>query len=369
MQVTARLAFPALLLFAVLPTLQSAPSWKMQYFYDQPGANFDISDMACPSAQRCIAAGVITDRKEHEQGAVVVTGDGGVHWSLYEVKEHPLSLFFLNDSLGWMVTDHGLWSTQESGRSWTKIDNRKGILLAHFLDANHGFISGLSSLFEQTADGGKTWTPVPEANISQFKPRAVSYDAMTFTGSHGIVVGEVDPDAPLRKENDPSIPAAHSETGRAIIRETLDSGKTWNTGVLGLEADLGRLRITKQGAVLALAVYQDPKSPLASAVFETGFGKGNTHMIFGERDRTAVDVTVLDDGTGILAAIEPPGNSPQVPIPGKLKMFESSNLKVWQEMDVDYRAEAQAAVIAVADPGHVWVATDTGAILRLVNDR
>jgi hypothetical protein len=339
----------------------------MQYLYDQAGSNFDIRDLACPSAQRCIAAGVVTDRKEHDQGEVVVTSDGGAHWSLYEVKEVPISVFFLNDTLGWMVTDHGLWSTEEGGRSWTKIENRKGILLAHFLDANHGFIGGMSSLFDETKDGGKTWTPVPDANNSEFNPRAVSYDAMAFIGSHGIVVGEVDPDAPLRKSRDQSIPTAHSPTGRAIVRETLDNGKTWQTGVLALDADLGRLRITKQGEALALAVYQDPKSPLASAVFETTFGKGDTHMIFGERDRTAVDVAVLDDGSAILAAVEPPGNSPQVPIPGKLKMFESANFKLWQEMDVDYRAVAQSAVIAVADSSHIWVATDTGAILRLVN--
>jgi hypothetical protein len=42
-------------------------------------------------------------------------------------------------------------------------------------------------------------------------------------------------------------------------------------------------------------------------------------------------------------------------------------LKVWREMDVDYRAIAQRAIIAAPDPRHMWVATDTGAILKLVN--
>jgi len=39
---------------------------------------------------------------------------------------------------------------------------------------------------------------------------------------------------------------------------------------------------------------------------------------------------------------------------------------VWREMDVDYRAVAQAAVVAAVDVHHIWVATDTGAILGLV---
>jgi hypothetical protein len=34
-------------------------------------------------------------------------------------------------------------------------------------------------------------------------------------------------------------------------------------------------------------------------------------------------------------------------------------------MDVDYRAVAQRAVIAAPDEQHMWVATDTGAILTL----
>ncbi|HTW65393.1 MAG TPA: YCF48-related protein [Bryobacteraceae bacterium] len=356
-------------LFALLPALGAAQRWKMQYLYDESGSNFDIRDIACPSAQRCVAAGVITDKKDREQGAVVVTSDGGSHWSLYQVKEQPLSVFFLNDTLGWMVTDRGLWSTQEGGRSWTKVDNRKGILQVHFLDAKHGIIGGISSLLEQTADGGKTWTEVPGATSEQVEPRAVSYDSLAFLGQHGIIVGEVDPDVRVHRflnrsagEHEPEEPQR-----RAIILETMDGGKKWLNGTLGLDADLGRLRISKQGAALALVVYRDAKSPIASAVFETTLGKPDTRMIFGERDRTPTDVAVLDDGSGILAAVEPPGNSPQVPIPGKLKIFESRNLKLWKEMDVDYRAVAQAAVIAVADPSHIWVATDTGAILGLDN--
>jgi hypothetical protein len=73
----------------------------------------------------------------------------------------------------------------------------------------------------------------------------------------------------------------------------------------------------------------------------------------------------LSDGGAVLVAVEPPGNSTQVPIPGKLKILKSDNLKVWREMDVDYRAIGQRAIIAAPDQSHMWVATDTGAILSL----
>jgi photosystem II stability/assembly factor-like uncharacterized protein len=353
-------------LIGSLTSLRAAERWKIQYLYDQAGSNFDIRDIACPSAQHCVAAGVITNQRDHQQGAVVVTGDSGRHWSQYEVKEQPISLFFLDETMGWMVTDHGLWSTVEGGRSWNRVEYRKGILQAHFLDANHGYISGASSLLDETQDGGKTWTKLPEASSALVEARAVSYDSITFQGSHGIIVGEIDPAAWVAKLKNRSEATERQPTGRhAIILETLDGGKKWTAGSIPLEASLGRLRLSKQGFTLALVVYTDAHAPLASAVFQTTLGQVNSRMVFGERDRAVTDVALLDDGGGVLVAVEPPGNAPQVPIPGKLKIFESRNLKQWQEMDVDYRAVAQTAVVAVADARHIWVATDTGAILGL----
>ncbi len=341
-------------LIASLATLSAAPRWKIQYLYDQAGSNFNIRDIACPSAQRCVAAGVITDKRERQQGAVVVTSDSGRHWSQYDVKEQPLSLFFLDETLGWMVTDHGLWSTVEGGRSWNKLDNRKGIQQVCFLDANHGYITGSAGLFAETLDGGKTWAQRPEtsnaASSGATDARSVNYGSITFLGAHGIVIGQIEP-----------------QGQNAVVLETQDGGRTWTTGSIHLEAGVGRLRISKLGYALTLVVYADTHFQLASAVFETILGKPKARMVFGERDRTATDVALLDDGGALVVAVEPPGNAPQVPIPGKLKILESSNLRVWQEMDVDYRAVAQEAVVAVADNHHIWVATDTGAILGLMD--
>jgi hypothetical protein len=88
-------------------------------------------------------------------------------------------------------------------------------------------------------------------------------------------------------------------------------------------------------------------------------------VIFGERDRAVTDIALLQDGGALIAAVEPPGSSNQVPVPGKLKMLRSANLKVWEEMDVDYRAVAQRAILSAPDADHAWVATDTGMILTL----
>ncbi len=50
-------------------------------------------------------------------------------------------------------------------------------------------------------------------------------------------------------------------------------------------------------------------------------------------------------------------------------MLRSTNLKVWMEMDADYRAVAQRAVMAAPDARHAWVATDTGMILALTDEQ
>jgi hypothetical protein len=149
--------------------------------------------------------------------------------------------------------------------------------------------------------------------------------------------------------------------------ETLDGGKKWTLATIPMDGELAQLRISKQGFAVTLVLYSDPKYSIGSAVFRTLLGSSAARVVFAERDRVVTDIALLGNGGSVVAAIEPPGNSTQVPIPGKLKMLESHNLKVWREMPVDYRAVAQRAVIAAPDSQHMWVATDTGAILSLVD--
>ena len=69
-----------------------------------------------------------------------------------------------------------------------------------------------------------------------------------------------------------------------------------------------------------------------------------------------------------LAAIDQEGRTPFPAIPSRLHVLQSADLKQWTEMEVDYRAEARHAVLAVPNGSHAWIATDTGMILRWVPD-
>jgi hypothetical protein len=75
-----KLVWPAL--FLSLPFhIDAAERWKMQFYYNKDQSILDIRDLQCPSAQRCIAAGVVIEKNDHEKGTVLVTSDGGKQWS------------------------------------------------------------------------------------------------------------------------------------------------------------------------------------------------------------------------------------------------------------------------------------------------
>jgi hypothetical protein len=358
----------ALLSLALQLLAQDELHWKIQFSYQKLDSFLEIRDLTCPSVQRCIAAGVISEKNGHQQGVVVLTSDGGKQWSVEDVKEHPLSLFFLDDSRGWMVTDHGIWSTAESGRTWTKLEAAKGAVRVHFLDPSHGFAIGFPKMVYETADGGKKWNKLAAAEQPPTDAKGTVYDCIAFSGQHGVIVGnvvEADDHAPIWLHQELARYRTEHQTKVAIL-ETFDAGKKWEASTLPIVGSLSQLKFAKDGSAIILVEYTNYFT-LPSSVYKTRLRQGGAQTIFEERDRAVTDLAQLPDGTAILASIEPPGSSNQVPIPGKLKMFESANLKVWREMDIDYRAVAQRAILAAVDSRHAWVATDTGMILSLVD--
>ena len=90
--------------------------------------------------------------------------------------------------------------------------------------------------------------------------------------------------------------------------------------------------------------------------------------VYRQSNRVVTDFAYLPDGEAYLAVVEPPGKLATAPVPGRLKILRSGSLNLWVEMDVDYRAVAQRAVLAGNDARHLWVATDTGMILKLVDE-
>jgi len=101
------LSAAAILIFAA-PVF--AERWKIQYFFDEDRSRLVIEDLVFPSEKRGIAMGTIVKEGDNKQKfTTLVTSDGGENWTQIPQKEHGRSLFFLNDSDGWMVTDDSIW--------------------------------------------------------------------------------------------------------------------------------------------------------------------------------------------------------------------------------------------------------------------
>ena len=147
-----------------------------------------------------------------------------------------------------------------------------------------------------------------------------------------------------------------------IVIQTLDGGKTWTPAVTSMFGRISRLRLRGSHG-LTLVEFQDAYE-YPSEVFHILTKENKTERTFREKERAVTDVA-LAGGGGFLAGVQTTGKLRQSPIPGRLFVETSKDFVKWLPMEVDYRAFARRAMLAAADDRNIWVATDTGMILKL----
>lgn len=353
---------------AALPA--QAQRWKVQYFYDKEKTSLTINDFAFPSAKYGIAVGYISVGKREEPTSVV-TSDGGDHWQLLPLKETPISLFFLDDTIGWMVTAKGLWQTTEAGKNWIKLPKVPGeILRVCFTSRKDGFAVGVKKLVLMTHDGGQSWTPVPAAANQPGDPEYSAYIWVGFaTPDIGLILGTnnpprrfaplfpdwLDPQATLRMRDVPHLTYSLS---------TRDGGENWRAGSRSLFGQTSRFRLLPNGKGVGLVEFSE-LSNIASEVSLLNWHTGNSESIYKDPKVGISDVWMDSDDTIYLAGIEEPGRIRDI-IPGKVTVFSSQDYKEWRKMPVDYHATALRTLLAIPDSQHQWLATDNGMILKWV---
>lgn len=351
------------------------PHWDLQFEYKQLDAILTINDFAMlPStdgvAQRGIACGFASDHRGRQRPLVLLTTDGGQHWTETPTREIGISLFFLDDSTGWMVTSSGVWQTFESGRSWTKKTRApSGLSRVWFLTRQHGYGVGSEKRVFETSDGGESWTLLPIVKEVPSDAKTTTFGEVTFSGKAGIIAGWSMPPRPeLPPYAQPSqTNAVHKQIPTyTVMLQTIDSGQTWTKSEASLFGQITRISMAPQGTALGLLEFRD-EFEFPSEVYRIDLHTGQSERAFRAKDRAITDVRVFPGvSTAIMAGYEVTGPIYRGPVPGKLKVLTSEDLENWTEMTVDYRAVAHRAMISGPDPDHLWIATDTGMILRLV---
>jgi len=351
--------------------LAAEERWDIQFRHRAVDSTMTINDLVFASQKRGVACGYITDKKEKDKPFVLVTSDGGEKWTEAPVKEVGLSMFFLDDSTGWMVTEKGIWKTIEAGRSWNKLARApSGMLRVWFLTADHGFAAGLQKRVFETIDGGDTWSPLEIVKEITANPLYTTFGEIAFSGDAGIISGwnlpprQGGPDwmeperAKLRKQ------VPHY----SVFLETRDGGKKWVKSEASVFGQVTRVSLAPQGVGLGLVTFRDVFE-YPSEVMRIDLRTGKSTSAFAKKDRAITDVRIFAGSTrSLLAGFEPSGPIYNSPIPGRLKVLSSNDMQNWTEMVVDYKAVAHSAIIAGPDEKHVWIATDTGMILKLVTE-
>jgi len=342
----------------------------MQYLYDEEKSSLTLNDIKFASPARGVAVGFIAEGKSVKPTAVI-TADGGAHWSLVPTKEVGVSLFFLNEALGWMVTPKGLWETTEAGRNWRKLPNApKNLLRIFFLDERHGFGIGLKKSVFETQDGGAHWIPLEAAAEPETSAENTTYSWIAFADAKvGMIIGWslparkgeqslpdwLEPDKAIRRSEMPHL---------SLTLETRDAGSHWKASTTSMFGRITRMRFGSLGTALGLVEFAQAFS-WPSEVYRINWMTGKSDRVYREKNRAITDVWIAPSGAAYLAGVEVLGQLRSAGIPGKVKVVHSGNLTKWTEMEVDYRAVANRTMLAVVNDQNMWLATDTGMILKL----
>jgi hypothetical protein len=361
----------ALLSVTALVTPAVAQRWQMQYFYDKNKSTLVIRDFQFASPTRGVAVGFIQEGSHH-QPVSVVTSDGGAHWQLMDLKEAPVSLFFLHENLGWMVTTRGLWQTTEVGKSWRKVPGLPSDMLrVYFMDENNGLAAGAKKKVLETHDGGAHWKPVAAAADPPGVANYSVYNWIVFaTPKVGLISGWnlpprrypqqfpdwMDPEEALNRRETPHL---------SYSLVTNDGGKNWVSHSNSLFGEISRVRVGPAGVGLGLIEYSNGfRYP--SEAFKVDWAKGTSATVYRDRRFAISDIWLTPDGMAYLAGTVAAGQVRNV-VPGKVQVLRSRDFTTWTELPVDYRATANRATLAVVDGNNMWLATDNGMILKLVH--
>jgi len=367
------LAGRAILLLAapVLTATHALPAgkWKLTYFHDEDKSSLVLNGIAASSPQCAVAIGAIRSAGKAKPVAVV-SADGGRSWTVHPLKSAPHSVQMLTSRLGFLAAEDGVWRTGDCGRTWERISRLKGIVRVHFLDERQGFAAGAPKKALRTSDGGQSWRDLEIENAPQADPERSVYANIAFTDDgFGMIGGWHKPRRPASPSGLPVWMDPESAGERrqwpslTLMLQTLDFGKTWRGFSSSILGQMTRIQL--RGDVGLTLVEFEQSFDWPCEVYRIHIRGGESSRIFREKDRAITDIALPPGGSALLAGFEPVGSLHQLPVPGKVRILGSEDLRTFHEFPVDYRAVARRVWLAAPPSGPPLAATDTGMILRL----
>lgn len=344
------------------------------FFYDKDNVSGGFTDFAMITPQRGVALGTYADTKRggDVRGMMVATNDGGKTWQETQLKFEPASMFAL-DSMLWAVSlDQDLWFSAEGGRDWNKISKAKNILRVHFLDAQVGFAVGARKTALRTEDGGRKWKPIPEAAKAS---GAIETAAFTWiSASRGRFVSLFGNTQTFRRPRrgfrqpdwvDPSGARLDAERpSLTIALDSSDKGVTFKPAQVSAFGHVHRVRVAADGQGLIVMKF-DRFFEYGGELYQF---KANSDSPI-ERILRPKDMAIQDaiwvPGDGAYVAMTRRFNNAQLPVPTPVEIWHSRDLKTFEPIPVDYRAEARVVYLSEVE-GQIFAATSEGMILKLM---
>jgi hypothetical protein len=353
-------------------SLAAAERWRMQFFHDVEGEQIQFGAIAFCSPERGIATGILTkDKSRSGKPTALVTSNGGQNWTPMEVKEAGHALYFVDETSGWMLTESGIWFTDECGRSWRRVHKERGLTAIRFVSRDRGWAIGRQKTMLETSDGGKTWSPVKAVQSLDMDAERTVFTAIEFvTPKVGMVTGRSNrqrrAEVPLWLDTEPE--RRRERPTLSVVLETQDGGATWSTNKVSMFGRMSKLLLAPNRLGLALVEF-DEYFDYPSELFSLDVRSGKNERVLRRKDLAITDVafTSTNGGTYYAAAFSPEGSIFRSPIPGRVRVVRSTDLSSWIESPVDYRAVAHRVMLA-ENGGKLWMATDTGMILNLVRE-
>jgi len=145
--------------------------------------------------------------------------------------------------------------------------------------------------------------------------------------------------------------------------ETHDGSKTWRSASASLIGQVTRIRFGPPGTGLGLVEFSDAFQ-YPSDVFRLRWPTGSSERVYRDKQFAVTDVWVTPDGTGYISGVVMAGELRSL-VPGKVKVLRSRDFSIWTDLDVDYRAVANRTTLSAVGDHDIWLATDSGMILKL----